>query len=201
MWLCVLDDAAGDLQETQTDRGELCVPQQIATRDCGTQVEQQPVGTGVQDEPHLVGQRRAAAGAIGRELCLVLLDQVLGRSAAAIPTAMMSRLRRDAAFKLACGRLPDTGRDLCSQPTISRWEKRRAHAAGDHLRTSTPDGAQYIRDRVRNARRIAPVGNVRSERVGDIASAIRKRQQHHATIGGQPASIESGCDFLARNAW
>ena len=31
-------------------------------------------------------------------------------------------LRRDPAFKLACGRLPDTGRDLCSQPTISRWE-------------------------------------------------------------------------------
>ena len=25
-------------------------------------------------------------------------------------------------FKLACGRLPDTGGDLCSQPTISRWE-------------------------------------------------------------------------------
>lgn len=23
---------------------------------------------------------------------------------------------------IACGRLPDTGRDLCSQPTISRWE-------------------------------------------------------------------------------
>ena len=32
------------------------------------------------------------------------------------------RLRFDPAFKLACGRLPDTGRDLCSQPTISRWE-------------------------------------------------------------------------------
>jgi|GEM_PF-1017289 len=28
----------------------------------------------------------------------------------------------DPAFKLACGRLPDTGRDLCSQPTMSRWE-------------------------------------------------------------------------------
>jgi hypothetical protein len=26
------------------------------------------------------------------------------------------------AFKLACGRLPDTGTDRCSQPTISRWE-------------------------------------------------------------------------------
>jgi hypothetical protein len=23
---------------------------------------------------------------------------------------------------IACGRLPDTGHDLCSQPTISRWE-------------------------------------------------------------------------------
>lgn len=31
-------------------------------------------------------------------------------------------LRTDPAFKLACGRLPDSGRDLCSQPTISRWE-------------------------------------------------------------------------------
>ena len=33
-------------------------------------------------------------------------------------------LRYDPAFKLACGRLPDSGRDLCSQPTISRWEGR-----------------------------------------------------------------------------
>jgi hypothetical protein len=31
-------------------------------------------------------------------------------------------LRSDPAFKLACGRLPDTGRDLCSQPTLSRLE-------------------------------------------------------------------------------
>ena len=31
-------------------------------------------------------------------------------------------LRSDPAFKLACGRLPGTGADLCSQPTISRWE-------------------------------------------------------------------------------
>ncbi len=31
-------------------------------------------------------------------------------------------LRSDPAFKLACGRLPDTDADLCSQPTISRWE-------------------------------------------------------------------------------
>src|SRR5258707_12223363 len=31
-------------------------------------------------------------------------------------------LRSDPAFKLPCGRLPDTGRDLCSQPTLSRLE-------------------------------------------------------------------------------
>lgn len=31
-------------------------------------------------------------------------------------------LRKDPAFKLACGRLPNTGNDLCSQPTMSRWE-------------------------------------------------------------------------------
>src|SRR4051794_27850587 len=34
----------------------------------------------------------------------------------------LDRLRGDPAFKLACGRLPDTGRDLCLQPTLSRLE-------------------------------------------------------------------------------
>jgi hypothetical protein len=31
-------------------------------------------------------------------------------------------LRKDPAFKLACGRLPESGADLASQPTMSRWE-------------------------------------------------------------------------------
>jgi hypothetical protein len=31
-------------------------------------------------------------------------------------------LRYDPAFKLACGRLPETGDDVASQPTMSRWE-------------------------------------------------------------------------------
>ena len=35
----------------------------------------------------------------------------------------LDHLRSDPAFKFACGRLPDTGRDLCSQPTLSRLEK------------------------------------------------------------------------------
>lgn len=34
----------------------------------------------------------------------------------------LDHLRSDPGFKLACGRLPDSGRDLCSQPTVSRWE-------------------------------------------------------------------------------
>jgi hypothetical protein len=31
-------------------------------------------------------------------------------------------LGTDPGFKLACGRLPDSGDNLCSQPTVSRWE-------------------------------------------------------------------------------
>ena len=34
----------------------------------------------------------------------------------------LDHLRLDPAFKLARGRLPDTGQDSCSQPTLSRLE-------------------------------------------------------------------------------
>ena len=34
----------------------------------------------------------------------------------------LDTLRRDPAFKLACGRLPESGADLASQPTLSRLE-------------------------------------------------------------------------------
>jgi hypothetical protein len=34
----------------------------------------------------------------------------------------LDHLRTDPGFKLACGHLPDSGADLCSQPTMSRWE-------------------------------------------------------------------------------
>ena len=36
----------------------------------------------------------------------------------------LDRLRCDAAFKLACGRLPDSGTDLCLQPTVSALGER-----------------------------------------------------------------------------
>ena len=32
----------------------------------------------------------------------------------------LDHLRTDTGFKLACGRLPDGGAELCSQPTVSR---------------------------------------------------------------------------------
>src|SRR5436305_2906982 len=34
----------------------------------------------------------------------------------------LDHLRRDPGFKLACGRLLNTCDELCSQPTMSRWE-------------------------------------------------------------------------------
>jgi Transposase DDE domain group 1 len=34
----------------------------------------------------------------------------------------LDQLRSDPGFKLACGRLPESGAELCSQPTVSRWE-------------------------------------------------------------------------------
>jgi Transposase DDE domain group 1 len=34
----------------------------------------------------------------------------------------LDHLHTDPGFRLACGRLPDSGSDLRSQPTVSRWE-------------------------------------------------------------------------------
>src|SRR5215471_10569914 len=58
-------------------------------------------------------------------------------------------LRSDPAFKLAYGRLPDTGDDLCSQPTISRWEN--APTLKEIVRSPMPwsiSGAEATRGRL-----------------------------------------------------
>jgi hypothetical protein len=52
--------------------------------NCVADGEDQPIRGGVKDQTHLVGERTAAAGAIGGELSLVQLDQVLGLAAGAI---------------------------------------------------------------------------------------------------------------------
>ena len=51
--------------------------------DGGARGENQPVSGGVRQQPHLIGQRRAATGAVGGELGLVQLDQVLRLTAGA----------------------------------------------------------------------------------------------------------------------
>jgi hypothetical protein len=48
------------------------------TWDRSAQVEHQPAGAGMQNKPHLVCERRSPTGAIGRQLRLVLFDEVLG---------------------------------------------------------------------------------------------------------------------------
>jgi hypothetical protein len=50
-------------------------------------------------------------------------------------------------------------------------------------------------------RGIAMVGNKSGKRISNCTPAIGQRQQHHAAIRGKSATIESSCDFLARNRW
>ena len=88
-----LDDAGGDLDQAQTQSGELG-PRQVARRGNGVaDSEHQPIGASVQDEAHLIGDWRPARRAMGGKLRLVQLDQVLGLTARAIK-AVVKPLRR-----------------------------------------------------------------------------------------------------------
>ena len=55
-------------------------------------------------------------------LAEILLARILAVACGYEDADDLDHLRADPAFKLACGRLPETGRDLMSQPTISRLE-------------------------------------------------------------------------------
>ena len=59
---------------------------------------------------------------ITHSLASILRARVLAIACGYEDANDLDRLRSDPAFKLACGRLPDSGEDLCSQPTVSRWE-------------------------------------------------------------------------------
>ena len=59
----------------------------------------------------------------------------------------LDHLRRDPALKLACGHLPDSGRDLCSQPTMSRCEN--APSLREVIRLMHALVAQYCASYVR----------------------------------------------------
>ena len=72
--------------------------------------------------------RRPRSSRITHSLADILRARILAIACGYEDADDLDRLRTDPAFKLACGRLPDSGRDLCSQPTMSRWRTRRACA-------------------------------------------------------------------------
>src|SRR5207302_1164130 len=57
-------------------------------------------------------------------------------------------LRTDPIFKLACGRLPDTGADLASQPTLSRLENAVDRHTAERLAAALAE--LYVRQRGRH---------------------------------------------------
>ncbi len=61
-------------------------------------------------------------GRIVHQLSDILRARILAIACGYEDADDLDHLRRDPAFKLACGKLPASGRDLCSQPTMSRWE-------------------------------------------------------------------------------
>lgn len=56
-------------------------------------------------------------------------------------------LRRDPLLKLVCGRLPDSGGDLASQPTFSRWENALDRHSAERLARALVE--LYVRERGR----------------------------------------------------
>jgi hypothetical protein len=59
---------------------------------------------------------------ITHTMCDILRARVFAIACGYPDADDLDDLRRDPAFKLACGRLPESGDDLHSQPTMSRWE-------------------------------------------------------------------------------
>jgi hypothetical protein len=69
----------------------------------------------------LIADRRDPA-LVTHSLASILRARVLAIACGYEDANDLDRLRGDPAFKLACGRPPDSGDDLCSQPTVSRAE-------------------------------------------------------------------------------
>src|ERR1700730_13144967 len=76
--------ACRDLDQTNADRGELRGRYRRALRSGTAHAKHEPIGGGVQDQAELVGFGIAAGGAVGSELALVQLNEVLGVSPRAI---------------------------------------------------------------------------------------------------------------------
>jgi hypothetical protein len=125
-----------------------------------------------------LGEADALLGPAGAGLCgaLALAVPEWRRGAVRHPLAMLVRqrvlqiacgyedqndagtLRTDPLLKVVCGRLPETGRDLASQPTLSRLEN--AVRATSCYRLALALGGIYLQERERVARERGTPGGV-----------------------------------------
>ena len=99
-------------------------------------------------------------------------------------------LRADPAFKLACGKLPDTGSNLCSQPTLSRLEN--APSLKDAIRLTwalvDQDGdphAARLRRRLSRSRSIP-----QSARSTQSARIMNAGASPHSSVPFPPARLQ-----------
>ena len=70
-------------------------------------------------------------------------------------------------------------------------------AAGDRQDA----GANHVRQRVRDAQRVAAIGKPMRQSLRDPQPTLGHRKQHHAAIRGQSPAIESRSDRLSANGW
>ena len=77
-------DAGADLEDPEAQGDELGLGQGVGLGDGIADGEHQPVDRGVEYQPHLIGQGRAAGGSVALELGLVQFDEVLGLAAGAV---------------------------------------------------------------------------------------------------------------------
>jgi hypothetical protein len=112
---------------------------------------------GVQDEPHLVGERAAAAGAVGGELSLVQFDQVFGLPSGAVKRLvdMLGRADLDAGNDEADVEIPAGGLNAGTGPTVGvprfRPVASLGKAAQAGLLVERPAGANVVGDPIDRA--------------------------------------------------
>lgn len=79
-----LGDAPGYFDQAEADRVELGIAPERCPGRQTAQGQQQPIGCGVDQQAELVGGGLGARGAVGGEVQLVRLDQLLGLAARAV---------------------------------------------------------------------------------------------------------------------
>lgn len=73
---CGLDEASAYFQEFFAQGREFGDGQRMSFGDIVTQIEHQPICGSVQNEPHLIGEKRTTGSSIRRQLGLVQFDQI-----------------------------------------------------------------------------------------------------------------------------